>query len=192
MAESSRMSSALQIGTTALVALGTGVMLYVAGTLQVTGDIDVTGSVNLGTMEFSGDPTVSGVGSDGSTQVVSYQSDRTAFTATGSLEEYTTFSFANPLSATGSIEKFCIEVAVATPHVASFYVDCGIVHDGSTATGTNLFDSEDLSVGIHCTDPGSTEVVFGPTQQIRCASLTGTGTGLSADGFTVFRETIVP
>ena len=46
MAESTRMSTALQIGTSALIALATtSTMLYVSGNQEVTGDLTVQGNV---------------------------------------------------------------------------------------------------------------------------------------------------
>ncbi len=179
MVKSSRFRFPIQVGTAiAKVVVTAGVVIYALGIIQM----EQVQFINR-------DPVLSGTGVAG-TQIDYLAYNRTAFANTGGVVTYDVFSFASPLTTTGSIDKFCIEVATATPH-ATMKVDCGIIGDASTATGTDLFDGETLSAGLHCAIPGATELLIGPTERIKCGSLSGTGGGLDAEGFTEYHETIL-
>ena len=170
------MPNALQIGTVALATLGAGVMMYVVGTTQTQ------------RIEIINKPIViSGTGTT-STQIVAMERNITAFTQTGGLAAYDTFSFANPEAFTGHILTFCIDVKTASTSNLGTH-DCGVVNDAGIGTGVNLFNNEALSRGVHCADVSdTTEVLLGHTERIKCGSVTSTGAGISIKGVTYMRQ----
>jgi len=166
--------SALQVGG-AITALGTGVVALFLGISQVQ------------ELQFvNKTPAITGTGTT-STQVDYSRWAKKALTATGGLAKYDTLTYSNPQSYTGSIIEFCIDVkTAATP---ATFVDCGIITDAGTGTGTGLFDSESLTRGVHCANVASTtEITFGPDERIKCGSLTGTGQNLDAKMHVRYRE----
>jgi hypothetical protein len=173
----SRMPNALQIGTTAFASLAAGVMLYVVGTLQVQ-EIQVVNTPVV----------ISGTGTT-STQVTMLERDITSFaTGTGGAANYDVFTFSNPRSFTGQIMQFCIDVKTASTSNVGTH-DCGVVNDVGTGTATNLFSKEALSRGVHCADvTDATEVLLGPTERIKCGTVTSTGAGISMKGITLLRQ----
>jgi len=171
------------MGTTRFTALRTSQGLIVGTALAVGTAIGV-GT----TLQFASAPDIQAPGTDGAQITYEAYVPRTALTQTGGLAKYNVLGIANPKTQTGIVLEMCIEVATATPH-ATMNVDCGVVY-GLTATGQTLFNNQVLSAGVHCVYPGSTEVLWGPTQRIKCASLTGTGGGLVAEAIIKYRPTI--
>lgn len=147
----------------------------------------LNGGINLTALRFHGnEPSISGSGTT-STNVDYSKWKRKALTATGGLAKYDTLTFSNPNAYTGAILEFCIDVKTAATPTTS--IDCGIVTDAGTGTGTALFDNETLTRGVHCANVASTtEVIFGPDERIKCGSLTGTGQNLNATMSTRYRE----
>jgi hypothetical protein len=176
-------------GTTRFTALETALTLIVGTTLGVGGALQFTDTA----------PQTTGTGSDG-VQIVYAQQARGSLTATGATADnaYEVVGYDSPLTATGAIQEFCIEVKTPSPHVTNFRVDCGVVAKGaSTTSGTTLFDNEDLNAvtgaaKLHCIVPSTTEVTMGSHQQIKCKSRSGTGAGLTGDYYVKFRETVLP
>lgn len=180
-----RFKDSIQIGTTALTTLAAGVMLYIAGTLQVQ-DINIVNKpVAL---------TGTGAGANTSTQYDYFKySGYKPLTATGGAvkQDYQVFNWDYPESYTGSILSFEIDVATAATQVANMWIDCGVVGSSlDTTSGATLFNNLLLSTGSKYADRHSFSgaTVIGPNQSVVCYSLYGTGTSLAADGLVKYRE----
>ena len=169
----------IQIGTLAAVSLVTGVGLYVLGIFQV----NQIQFINLS-------PAISGTGTT-SAQVEYRAWARKDLTQTGGVATYSTLQYDFPETYTGSLTRFCIEVAVANNTGVNTDVDCGIVANAATGTGVSIFDNEALTKGLHCMVPSTTEITIGPDQDVRCAGLVGTGSGLDAEMYIEYNQTIL-
>jgi len=174
--------------------------LRVKGTTALVGVATFLAGISGALIYSDQAPETKGTGSDGSTIIVYGKEARVPLVATGATADnsYEVVGYDNPLTATGAIQEFCIEVKTASPHVTNFRVDCGVVAKGTaTTSGTTLFDNEDLNAvagaaKLHCIVPSTTEVTMGPAQQIKCKSRSGTGAGLTGDMYVRFRETVIP
>lgn len=171
------------MGTTRFTALRTSQGLIVGTALAVGTAIGV-GT----TLQFASAPDIQAPGTTGAQITYEAYVPRKALTQTGGVATYNVLSIANPKTQTGIVLEMCIEVKTATPH-ATMTVDCGPVY--GTATGVGLFNSQALSAGVHCAVPGATEVTWGPSQVIKCGSISGTGGGLVAEAIVKYRPTII-
>lgn len=154
--------------------------MEVTGALAVGGALVVTGALTASKLTSEGDIATTATGDISltidSSSFLTYA--EAACTATGGSATYDTCSLANPKSFSGSLWK--VDLQVATASDPSMDVDCGVINDAATGTGTELFDSETLGVGVHSIYPGGTEVILGPTERIKCATTSGTGQLLDA------------
>lgn len=169
--------TALQVGGTA-TALLTGVAALILGITQME------------TVQFRNNaPAISGSGANSSQMQYVAWGKRTSLSATGASLSYDVYRWNYPQSLSGSIRRFCLEVTTAASPTTT--VDCGVVAAGVAASGTNLFDNQSLTAGLHCVAPSTTEVTIGPFQSIRCGSLTGTGQNLVGQAYVEYNETVI-
>ena len=148
--------------------------------MAVAGALTVVGAIVGATLTSGGDIATTTTGNVSmtidSTSYLTYIEDDC--TATGSIATYETCNLENPKSFTGSIKWLEIQVSTAADTTA--VVDCGVVANGATGSGTDIFSDEDLTAGVHAVTPGGTEVLLGPDQRVKCVTSSGTGQNLSA------------
>lgn len=167
--------TSLQIGSY-IATLAAGVALGVFGGKTQVEQLDFVNQA----------PAITGTGADATN--ISYERWYNAnLTATGSLAKYNTLSWSNPLTITGAITGFCIDVKTAAE--GGIAPDVGVVTDAATGTSASLFNNESLTRGTHCADvAGTTEVLIGPDERIKAASLAGSGESLDAEAWIRLRE----
>lgn len=160
MAESSRTTSALQIGTTALLALNAAVMLYVSGRIQLTREIDFLpdGNSTGAVLQLNG--------------VTAYQRFAVACTSTGGLTKYPTCVTASPYSTTGAL----LDVAIDCGNTLVGMLMSGSFVKSNAATTFGAAVLRNVTVGSggirnRLSQTGS-EVLWNPADKIRLHTTT--------------------
>lgn len=164
MAESTRFSSAIQVGTTALLALATGTAGYFYGNVEVRNGSLIADTSSGATVTIAG-----GLGSFtslkdascqkyGSNYVECYQEE--VFTGTGGSKTATTYydvaSILSPYTSSGSLREVRVECDKAN---ISSNISIGVT-TATTGSGNELIDRDSMGTGVY----------------LKWSALTGSGT----------------
>ena len=163
------MTSTLQIGTAALTALATGVMLYVSGI------ITTERSVNFA--------PVSGVETGVTLQLNGVTQDKivtTALTNTGGVAAYDVLSLANPFGSTGALVGISVECGLVPKPMN---IDVGFTTAVKTATASTIAGLNNITLGtgshIYVSSSGTT--LWNGAYRLKVGSLTSVPTTTGND-----------